>query len=113
MVFKADTAFAVELIALVAGTALLLASAKADACCKAFAKGVAIFTIVATILTMLCTGYYSIRYWSEGHFQAPYSRMGHMKGKHKGHDHKKKKKHHEKKEEKKAKSEASEAKDSE
>ncbi len=80
MMFQADTAFAAELIALVLGTALLVWSAKNEACCKAFAKIVAYFTIVAAVLTMLCTGYYTVRYWEDGYFRNPSSR-GCMHGK--------------------------------
>ncbi|MCP5468544.1 MAG: hypothetical protein H7A32_04670 [Deltaproteobacteria bacterium] len=73
MMFQADTAFAVELLALVAGTALLIFAGRENVCCKAFAKIVGYFTIVAAILAMLCTFYYTVRYWEEGHFSHPYS----------------------------------------
>lgn len=73
MMFQADTAFGTELIALVLGTGLLLWASKEDVCCKGFAKIVAYFTIVASILGMLCTGYYTVRYWEDGHFKHPQS----------------------------------------
>lgn len=75
MMFQADTAFAGELIALVAGTFLLAWVTKQEVCCKTFGKVVAYFTIVASILGMLCTGYYTLRYWKEGDFKRPYSMM--------------------------------------
>lgn len=88
MMFQADTAFGTELIALVLGTGLLLWASKEDVCCKGFAKIVAYFTIVASILGMLCTGYYTVRYWEDGHFKHPQSMsmsgmqgMNMMKGK--------------------------------
>lgn len=77
MMFQADTAFAAELIALVSGTALLVwAGRKEDVCCKGFAKIVAYFTIVASILALLCTSYYTLRYWEDGHFRHPGGTMG-------------------------------------
>lgn len=70
MVFHADMAFATELIALAVGTALLVWSgSKENVCGKTFAKIVAYFTIVAAVLTMLCTSYYSMRYWEDGFFR--------------------------------------------
>lgn len=72
MMFQADTAFAAELLALVAGTFLLTWVAKQEVCCKTFGKVVAYFAIVASILGMLCTGYYTLRYWEDGHFKSPH-----------------------------------------
>ncbi|NIT14616.1 MAG: hypothetical protein GTN99_10355 [Candidatus Dadabacteria bacterium] len=70
MIFLADIAFALELTALVLGTALLIFVSKEQCSCKQFGKIVAYFTIVASILAMLCTSYYSIRYWEEGVFDS-------------------------------------------
>ncbi len=78
MVFKADTALAVELIALAAGTLLLLYAGKEQVCCKIFAKIVAYFVIIAAFLALLCTSYYTMRYWEDGHFSKPCPMM-HMK----------------------------------
>lgn len=73
MVFHADMAFATEFIALAVGTALLVWSgSKENICGKELAKIVAYFTIVASLLTMLCTGYYSMRYWEDGYFRKPF-----------------------------------------
>ncbi|MCB1215530.1 MAG: hypothetical protein KDK66_08655 [Deltaproteobacteria bacterium] len=78
MVFKADTALAVELLALVAGTALLVWSGKEGLAYKGFAKVVAYFTIILSFLALLCTAYHSVRYWEDGYFRTPYhqGRMG-------------------------------------
>ncbi len=70
MIFLADIAFALELTALVLGTALLIFVNKEECSCKQLGKIVAYFTIVASILAMLCTSYYSIRYWEEGVFDS-------------------------------------------
>lgn len=75
MMFLADTAFAVELLALVAGTFLLVRISGQEVCCKTFGKVVAYFTIVASILAMLCTFYYTARYWEDGHFKTPHTMM--------------------------------------
>lgn len=80
MMFQADAAFATELVALVAGTFLLVwAGRKEDVCCKGFAKVVAYFTIVAAIFALLCTSYYTMRYWEDGYFRSP-GAMGAMHG---------------------------------
>ena len=42
-------------------------------CCKGFAKIVAYFAIVTSVLAMLCTFYYTVRYWEDGHFRHPQS----------------------------------------
>lgn len=67
--FLADSAFALELLALVAGTWLLITHG------QGFAKGVAYFTIVASILALLCTSFYSTKYWASGKYDHG-SRMG-------------------------------------
>lgn len=51
--FQADTAFAVELIALVVGTTFLIWINKEEHPFKGFAKVVAYFTIFASILALL------------------------------------------------------------
>lgn len=76
MVFLGDTAFAVELIALVAGAALLVLASKEGASYKGLGKIVGYFTIVASILALLCTGYYWIKYWEQGQFDSPQTMSG-------------------------------------
>lgn len=71
MMFQADTAFAVELIALVAGVFLLIWAGKEGLKHSAFAKAVAYFTIAASILAIICTSYYTIQYWKRGVFDSP------------------------------------------
>jgi hypothetical protein len=72
MVFHADAATALELLALVAGAGLLLAAKKSEGVAKGFTVVVAYFTIVAAILALLCTSYYSMRYWEDGWYKAPF-----------------------------------------
>jgi len=66
MVFGANTAFATSLIALAAGTALLLWASQSEACCKGFGKVVGYFVVVASILSLLCVSYNSLKRWDDG-----------------------------------------------
>lgn len=68
MIFLADIAFALELAVLVLGTALLIFISKEECSYKQFGKVIAYFVIVTSIMAILCTSYYSIRYWEEGIF---------------------------------------------
>lgn len=70
MMFKVDAAFALELIALIAATALLLWAKRSDVA-RGFALVVAYFGIVAAVLAMACTTYYAFRYRQEGGFDRP------------------------------------------
>ena len=84
MIFNAHTAFALGLIALVAGTYLLARGGKEDMCCKAFAKIIGTVVVILSILCVLCTGFYSFRYLEEGYFLSPHpkwERGMEMKGK--------------------------------
>ena len=84
MIFKAHTAFALGLIALVAGTYLLARAGKEDMCCKAFAKIIGTVVVILSILSVLCTAFYSFRYLEEGYFLSPHpkwERGVEMKGK--------------------------------
>ena len=56
MVFFADMAFALELIALGVGVFLLVRiGSEKEACCRGFAKLVSYFIIVGAVLSMACT----------------------------------------------------------
>lgn len=74
MMFIADAAFALELLALATGVFLLLKAYKEDIPFKAFTKFVSYFVIVTAFLGMLCTTTYVIRYMMNGYF-APMGRM--------------------------------------
>lgn len=71
MMFQVDTAFALELLALIGATALLLAAKRAEKF-AGFAKLISFLGIVLSILGMVCTAYYALRYRSEGYFDKPY-----------------------------------------
>lgn len=66
MIFMANAAFALELIALVAGTIVLVRVSKEEVCCKKFTKIVGIFVIVASLLLMICTVYHRVLSCSKG-----------------------------------------------
>lgn len=66
MIFMANAALALTLIALVAGTILLVRVSKEEVCCKKFTKIVGIFVIVASLLLLICTVYHRVLGWSKG-----------------------------------------------
>lgn len=72
MIFQADTAFALELIALVLGLWILIkVRGKEVGNLKGFGSFVGYFVIVSAFLALLCTGYYSVKYWEDGRFNQP------------------------------------------
>jgi hypothetical protein len=71
MMFLADSAIAFELIALVAGTALLLWVKRMEGCGRLFGMIVGYFVIIISLLGMLCTVYYTVQYRQAGYFRAP------------------------------------------
>lgn len=78
-IFHADTAFALELIALGFGVFLVvwfrIHTEQAHKMCRFFAY----LIIALAILALLCTSYYSIKYWVLGYFGHPRAMM--MQGK--------------------------------
>ncbi len=71
MMFESHIAFGVNLLALVAAAALLRFYEKTEACCKSLLKVVAYVVLVLATLNLLCTSYYTIRYWEDGYFKTP------------------------------------------
>lgn len=69
MVFKFHTAFALGLIALVAGTYLIAKVHSEGTCCNKFAKVVGWFVVVTAFLGLICSTYYSFSYWSAGKYE--------------------------------------------
>jgi hypothetical protein len=66
--FQMHTAYSLELLVLGAGLALIYFGAKQAS--QILKIGGYILT-VATMLNILCTLYYGIRYWEEGYFRTP------------------------------------------
>jgi len=80
MIFKFHIAFALGLIAMVAGTYLLIKAREEGTACKAFAKVIGWFVIITAFLGLVCSTYYSVSYMKAGYY-CP-SKMGwHRKGK--------------------------------
>jgi hypothetical protein len=82
MVFKFHTAFALGLLAMVAGTYLLIKARAEGTGGKVFAKILGWFVIVTAFLGLVCSTSYSIKYWKAGRY-CP-SKMG-KHGMHKMH----------------------------
>lgn len=81
MMFLADTAFGLELIALGIGFWVLIRARNAEAGnLKGLGTFLGYFIIVGSFLVLLCTSYYTVRYWEDGHFRSPGMSMPMMGG---------------------------------
>jgi hypothetical protein len=69
--FSLHTAFAIQLLALIAATALLAWTGHAHVFAKNLVRTVAYAGIVLSALGILCTGYYGVKYSRAGYFQSP------------------------------------------
>lgn len=66
MIFKFHTAFALGLIAMVAGTYLITKMSSENMCCKKFAKLVGWFVVVTAFLGLICSTYHWVSYCKDG-----------------------------------------------
>jgi hypothetical protein len=74
MMFLADAAFALTLIALGIGFWVLLKTKNSEANnLKGFGTFLGYFIIVFAFIILLCAGYYTVRYWEDGHFSKPHT----------------------------------------
>ncbi len=64
--FEVGAAFALEIIAAVAATSLVVFAANREDGIKKFGTWIGGLGLAFSILGMACTGYYSIAYWQEG-----------------------------------------------
>lgn len=69
--FESHIAFGINLLALVAAAALLGFSAKTESCCKSLMKTIAYLALLLAGLNLLCSTYYTVKYWKEGYFKTP------------------------------------------
>ncbi|MHB1222403.1 MAG: hypothetical protein ACYC0J_10445 [Gammaproteobacteria bacterium] len=69
--FMFHVALSLCLIALTAGSALYVFSARCEGRGTCFANLVAIVVIVLSIITSLCTMYYGVKAWQQGSEQCP------------------------------------------
>ncbi len=77
MIFHADIAIALSLIAIGVGYWVLSKSkSMEDTGLKTTGKFLGYLITIAAILTLLCTTYYSLKYWEDGAFQS--ARTGQM-----------------------------------
>jgi hypothetical protein len=73
MIFQADGAIAMELLALVGGAFLLLLGNK-EISYRGLFRTIAFIAIVASFVALFFTSYYVMRYWEEGHFEKQIAR---------------------------------------
>ncbi len=72
MLFLADTAFALELIAIGVGFIVLLKAQKDETgTYKGLGKFLGYFILVLAFFALLCTSYYAVKYWEDGRYQTP------------------------------------------
>ncbi len=81
--FEAHIAFSAGFISLIVGLAFLIWLKKQNEQCR-FAKCIGWLVVFFSITGLLCTTYYSVRYWKDGYFRAPHvmthdQSMGEMK----------------------------------
>jgi hypothetical protein len=69
--FHLHSAFAMQLLTVVAAAALLAWTGHAHVHAKKLVKAIAYAVIVVSVLSLLCTGYYGAKYSRAGHFETP------------------------------------------
>lgn len=79
MMFLLDLAFAMELIALGVGIALIVWSIRNDGAGVAVSKFFGYIISIASVFALLCTSYYGTSYWLQGYFTSPVAPMMMMK----------------------------------
>lgn len=81
MLFLADTAFALELIALGVGFFVLLKAQKDETgSYRGLGRVLGYFILILAFFALLCTSYYAVRNWEDGRFQSRAPMMGAMMG---------------------------------
>ena len=68
MIFLADIAFAIELLALATGVVLFVWALRNKGTGQLFAKFFGMSVIISAILGIICTSYYTFSYWAQGAF---------------------------------------------
>lgn len=56
---------------LLGGAVLLIWSLRNTGVGSALGKAIGYLVIVFSLLSMLCIGYYGVKYWNQGHFETP------------------------------------------
>lgn len=78
LMFPFHIAYALNLIALTAGTALYAWVACKEGKGTCFAKAIGIIVIILSILSLICTVFYGVKYWKAGLDKAPLVMMQEM-----------------------------------
>ena len=73
--FLFHAAYSLGLIALTAGTALYIWSARNSGAGVGLAKLIGVIVIIFAIGSTLCAAYFGIQYWTQGYFQSPMGMM--------------------------------------
>ncbi len=76
--FSLHTALAIQLLALIAAAGLLAWSGHTHIFAKGLVRGVAYSVMVISVLGILCTGYYGVKYSRAGYFDSPMGMHGMM-----------------------------------
>jgi hypothetical protein len=69
--FQLHSTFAIQLLALVAAAALLGWAGYAHVHAKKLVKAIAYSVIVLSVLSLICTAYYGVKYNRAGYFETP------------------------------------------
>jgi hypothetical protein len=69
--FQLHSAFAIQLLTVVAAAALLAWTGYAHVHAKKLVQAIAYSVIVLTVLSLLCTAYYGVKYSGAGYFETP------------------------------------------
>jgi len=72
MVYQAHIAGGLALLALVAGTWLLVRVCHQEVCCRWFVKVVGIFVITLSLLMLACNAWHSFLFWKMGADKMPW-----------------------------------------
>lgn len=95
MVFLVDIAFAMEIIALAFGAAIIVFVKKNNKLNLGLSKFVGYAVMILAVLSMACTTFYGTKYWFEGYYKKPFviKHKKHRMWHHKAKDTKREKKH--------------------
>ena len=71
MMFLSHIAYSLELIALAFGVCLVSCSFNKEERCINWVKKVGALIVFLSVLAMICTSYYTFKYWLQGSFETP------------------------------------------
>jgi hypothetical protein len=71
MMFLSHIAYALESIALAFGVCLWACVFSVEERCVSWVKKVGKLIVILSVLAMVCTSYYTMKYWLQGSFETP------------------------------------------